>query len=302
MQLNGAHIRYKLKTVFTPFNIILFLGLVLFAFSLLIPFIWGLLTSFKFRLNYADDPLGFPDPFYWQNYKDAYNNFKVTVPSGASSVTYMLLGMALNSVIFSLGGAFIQTLCCAFVAYAVAKFSAYKISKVLYLVVIIAMILPIVGAQTSEIRLLNALGIYNTMFGILFMKASFLGTYFLVFHAFFKGLPKDYFEAAQLDGAGNFSVLFRLVLPMTKNIIFVVALLYFIGNWNDYNVTLLYAPSIPVLSYGLYEFNLSNNPDVTSTPHKLAGAMIVFIPMFALFCVFSKKLIAGNLTMGGVKE
>ena len=302
LQVNKAHISYRLKTVLTPFNIILFIGLVLFALSLLIPFIWGLLTSFKYRLDYAANALGFPNPFYWQNYADAYNNFKVTVPFGASSATYTLLGMAVNSVIFSLGGALIQAFCCAFVAYAVAKFSDYKLSKLLYLVVIVAMILPIVGAQTSEIRILNGLGLYNTMFGVLFMKASFLGTYFLVFHAFFRGLPKDYFEAAQLDGAGNFSILFRLVLPMARNIIFIVTLLYFIGNWNDYNVTLLYAPSVPVLSYGLYEFNLSNNPVITSTPHKLAGAMIVFIPVFVLFCAFSKKLIEGNLTMGGVKE
>ena len=186
LQVNKAHISYRLKTVLTPFNIILFIGLVLFALSLLIPFIWGLLTSFKYRLDYADNALGFPNPFYWQNYADAYNNFKVTVPFGASSATYTLLGMAVNSVIFSLGGALIQAFCCAFVAYAVAKFSDYKLSKLLYLVVIVAMILPIVGAQTSEIRILNGLGLYNTMFGVLFMKASFLGTYFLVFHAFFR--------------------------------------------------------------------------------------------------------------------
>lgn len=292
----------KFKDSLTPFNIILFIGLLLLALSLVIPFVWAILTSLKSRLDFNADALGFPPSLYWQNYVDAYKNFTVSVAYGTGKRTYNIWGMLMFSLIYSLGGAVIQCAACVFVAYAVARFKNYKISKLLYGIVIVTMILPIVGALPSEIRVLKSLGLYNTIFGMLFMKASFLGTYFLVFHSFFAGIPKDYYEAASLDGAGNFQILFKIILPMAKNLIFTVIILYFIGNWNDYNVTLVYAPSIPTLAYGLYNYNFSNVPEITSTPHKMAGAMMLFIPIMIFFCVFSDKLISGNLTMGGVKE
>ena len=163
------------------------------------------------------------------------------------------------------------------------------------------MILPIVGAMPSELRILRALGIYNTIFGMLILKANFLGAYFLMFHAFFSHIPKDYYEAAAIDGAGNFTILFRMVFPMVKTLFWTIVLLYFLGNWNDYNITLIYAPSYPTLAYGLYSFNMSNNPEIADTPHKMAGAMMLFIPIFLFFCIFQKKLIGENLSAGGIK-
>ena len=313
--------RHTSRAKVSPFNVILFIGLLLLALSLVVPFLWGAMTSLKTRLDYNAEPLALPAVLNWQNYKDAFSEFKVTVEYGLGTRTYNMLGMAINSVIYSLGGALVQAFACALVAYAVAHFPKYKCSKLLYGIVIVTMVLPIVGSLPSELRILKSLGMYNTMLGLMFMKANFLGTYFLVFHAFFTAIPGNflgtyflvfhafftaipgaYFEAAKLDGAGNFSILRRIVLPMSKSMLFTVTLLNFLGNWNDYNVSLVYAPSYPTLAYGLYKFNLSNNPIINSVPHKMAGAMMLFIPILIIFCIFADKLINSNLTMGGVKE
>lgn len=294
--------RHTSRAKVSPFNVILFIGLLLLALSLVVPFLWGAMTSLKTRLDYNAEPLALPAVLNWQNYKDAFSEFKVTVEYGLGTRTYNMLGMAINSVIYSLGGALVQAFACALVAYAVAHFPKYKCSKLLYGIVIVTMVLPIVGSLPSELRILKSLGMYNTMLGLMFMKANFLGTYFLVFHAFFTAIPGAYFEAAKLDGAGNFSILRRIVLPMSKSMLFTVTLLNFLGNWNDYNVSLVYAPSYPTLAYGLYKFNLSNNPIINSVPHKMAGAMMLFIPILIIFCIFADKLINSNLTMGGVKE
>lgn len=294
--------RHTSRTKVSPFNVILFIGLLLLALSLVVPFLWGAMTSLKTRLDYNAEPLALPAVLNWQNYKDAFSEFKVTVEYGLGTRTYNMLGMAINSVIYSLGGALVQAFACALVAYAVAHFPKYKCSKLLYGIVIVTMVLPIVGSLPSELRILKSLGMYNTMLGLMFMKANFLGTYFLVFHAFFTAIPGAYFEAAKLDGAGNFSILRRIVLPMSQSMLFTVTLLNFLGNWNDYNVSLVYAPSYPTLAYGLYKFNLSNNPIINSVPHKMAGAMMLFIPILIIFCIFADKLINSNLTMGGVKE
>ncbi len=294
--------RHTSRAKVSPFNVTLFIGLLLLALSLVVPFLWGAMTSLKTRLDYNAEPLALPAVLNWQNYKDAFSEFKVTVEYGLGTRTYNMLGMAINSVIYSLGGALVQAFACALVAYAVAHFPKYKCSKLLYGIVIVTMVLPIVGSLPSELRILKSLGMYNTMLGLMFMKANFLGTYFLVFHAFFTAIPGAYFEAAKLDGAGNFSILRRIVLPMSKSMLFTVTLLNFLGNWNDYNVSLVYAPSYPTLAYGLYKFNLSNNPIINSVPHKMAGAMMLFIPILIIFCIFADKLINSNLTMGGVKE
>lgn len=284
-----------------PFTVVSAVILIILCLSLIIPFIWGLITAFKTPLEYVGDKLGFPTDWTLANFAEAFKNFTVKVPSGTGSVTYNVWGMLLWSAIYAVGGAIIQAMSCALVAYAVARFNKFKISKVLYSIVIITMILPIVGAMPSELRILRALGIYNTIFGMLILKANFLGAYFLMFHAFFSHIPKDYYEAAAIDGAGNFTILFRMVFPMVKTLFWTIVLLYFLGNWNDYNITLIYAPSYPTLAYGLYSFNMSNNPEIADTPHKMAGAMMLFIPIFLFFCIFQKKLIGENLSEGGIK-
>lgn len=276
--------------------------LVLMCVSLIVPFVWGFTASFKDRLAYIENAFSFPWPLKFSNYADAYDHFAVQVSVGSGSVTYNFLGMLLFTVIYAVGGALIQTLAGALVAYAVARFPRFKMSKVLYGIVIVTMILPIVGAAPSEIRMLRALHLWNTIPGILLLKANFLGTYFLVFHAFFAGLPKDYFEAAELDGAGHWKILLHIVFPLAKGILWTVIILYFLGNWNDYNMTMIYAPSIPTIAYGLYTFNFSTASAIADTPHKMAGAMILFLPVLIFFCIFSDKFIGNNLSIGGLKE
>ena len=81
--------------------------------------------------------MGFPTDWTLANFAEAFKNFTVKVPSGTGSVTYNVWGMLLWSAIYAVGGAIIQAMSCALVAYAVARFNKFKISKVLYSIVII---------------------------------------------------------------------------------------------------------------------------------------------------------------------
>lgn len=163
------------------------------------------------------------------------------------------------------------------------------------------MILPIVGSLPSEIRIARALGLYDTIYGMWIMKTSFLGLYFLVFHATFKVLPKDFSEAAYVDGATNLRVFLSVILPIVRNTFFTIMLIKFIELWNDYQVPMLYMPSYPTLSYGSYLFERGTVTEMTSVPMKLAGSMLVLMPIMVLFLAFHKRLI-GNISMGGIKE
>ncbi len=283
---------------FDVFSIILFTILVIYILSLVVPFFWAIFTSFKDRSGYMADPLGFPKSWHFDNYITAIEKFVVTV-NGTQKI--YIETMILNSFIYALGGALLQALSGCIVAYCCAKFSQFKISTVYVTVVVITMGLPIIGNKPSELEMLINLGLYDNIFGALVLKLNFLGVYFLVFHAAFRAIPKDYSEAAYIDGAGNVTVFFKLMLPFVSKTYMTVALIYFINLWNDYQIPLLYLPTNPTLAYGLYKYSMSYDPKISSTPMKMAGCMVLFIPIFTIFCIFQKQLL-GNIMMGGVKE
>ena len=117
----------------------------------------------------------------------------------------------------------------------------------------------------------------------------------------FRGIPKDFADAAYIDGASEWQVLFRIMMPMARNTLFTVILLNFIGYWNDYQTPLLYIPSYPTMAYGLYLFSNDTTNALSTVPMKITGCMIMMLPILVLFLFFHKRLI-GNLSMGGLKE
>ena len=294
----------KIRTRFTPTTIILMSVLILYSVSLLLPILWGLSTSLKTDLDFYLNPFWLPDGWFWNwqwsNYSYAFMNFVVKVEAGAGFRIIYMEEMFLYTILYALGCAFFQSFVCCVVAYMVVKFD-YFFSKVIYTVVIVAMILPIVGSLPSEIQMSRALGFFDTIWGMWIMKSHFLGMYFLVFHAMFRGIPKEFADAARVDGAGNFQVLFSIMMPLVRNTLFTVILLNFIGYWNDYQVPLIYLPSYPTIAYGLYLFNFSTINSLSTIPMKITGCMIMMLPILIVFLIFRNRLI-GNISIGGLKE
>lgn len=274
--------------------------LVLYSISLIYPMIWAFITSFKGTLDYISNPIGLPKVFEFNNYLLAYQHFYINVEVGAESKYIYIEEMIFNSLLFSLGSAFFATFTSTVTAYTTARFD-YKFSKVIYWIVIITMILPIVGALPSEIQVTKSLGLYDSIFGLFVLKANFLGLYYLVFYAMFKSVPQDYADAARIDGASNWQIFSKIMLPMAKKLFFTIMLIQFINFWNDYQTPLIYLPTKPTLAVGLFNYSTSTVNAISSTPVKLAGALMVFIPIFIVFIVMQKRLI-GGMDMGGVKE
>ena len=132
------------------------------------------------------------------------------------------------------------------------------------------------------------------------MRANFLGMYFLVFYAIFQSVPDSYIEAARVDGAGNFMIFIRIMLPLVKNTFFTVLLIQTITAWNEYQVPLVFLPSHPTLAMWLFKFSLSSKTELSSIPMKVTGCMLLFIPIFTVFIIFNKRLL-GNVSLGGLK-
>ena len=116
----------------------------------------------------------------------------------------------------------------------------------------------------------------------------------------FEGIPKEYEEAAKIDGAGNWGIMLKIMFPMTWSTFFTVFMLCFIANWNAYTDVLLFLPSHPTLSLGVFELSRTTENGLSTVPMRMSAAVLGFLPPMILFLCFHKRLLVG-LSSGGIK-
>ncbi|MBR1676868.1 MAG: carbohydrate ABC transporter permease [Clostridia bacterium] len=292
----------------SPLTVVMLVLLTVYAIMLLYILYWGFITSlkepwFEFGINKLGLPSDWSDGHYpFRNYVTVFNHLEATPGIKVDGVTQLLhIGfpqMLLNTVLYSIGGAFFNTLVPCITSYLCAKYR-YKFSKIVYGTVLVVMMIPIVGSLASEVQMAQNFGLYDSIFGMWIMKANFLGLYFLVFYEMFRSMPAALSEAAQIDGAGDLGIMLRIAMPLAKNTFLTVLLINFVALWNDYQTPLVYLPTHPTLADQMYWIQ-SKSGELSPTPVKVAAAYILIIPTSALFIAFHNRLL-GNLTIGGVK-
>lgn len=287
------------KVALSAFGIILLVVLAIYAVSLLGLLLWGFFASFKEPIvEFTDRPYQlFPQKWTF-NIGKIFNSFYVK-PSTTGKNVYVEM-LLVYSLLYSVGCGVASTIVPCLTAYVCARY-AFRFSKVIYTVVIVTMIIPLVGTLPAELELATRLKLYDKIYGLWIMKAHFLGMYFLVFYNVYKAMPASYSEAAKVDGASNWAIMVKISLPLTKNTILTVFLINFIGFWNDYQTPLLYMPSYPTMAKGLFDLVQGTAvAGLQNVPSRLAGTVIVTVPILILFLAFQKRLL-GSLTVGGVK-
>ena len=124
---------------------------------------------------------------------------------------------------------------------------------------------------------------------------------FLVLYATFKGIPRDYMEAAQMDGAGHYRIMFTIMWPMASATILVYMINMLIGLWNDWSTALIWFPSSPTIAYGLYRFSSNGTGNTASgVPVQCATCVISAVPAVIFFACFKNKIV-GKIAVGGLK-
>ena len=285
------------RSRFSPLTIAMLIILLIYTVSLFALLLWGVLTAFKEpRFDFRTNRYGFPREWVW-NFGQVFDSFTVSIKSGTGQVGFPK--MLLYSVLYAVGCAFFHTLVPCLTAYVCARFK-FRFLKLFHTIVIIVMVVPVVGSLPSELQMARRFGLYDQIWGLWIMKANFLGMYFLVFYEIFRALPQTYTEAAKIDGAGNFSIMMRIALPLVRNTFLTVMLINFITFWNDYQTPLIYLPSYPPVARAVYELSNTTIGDLAYTPYRVAAAIILLIPIMVLFLAFQKRLL-GNLTIGGLK-
>ena len=305
----------------------IFLGLV--SLFLLYSPLFGLMTSLKspddFSSSFGNNVLGFPsldpkDPynsrqqfFKWSNYAEVFKHFRYervasSFYQGGNLVSHeqenVNVGrMLLNTLLYAGGVGLIRAVFPAVVAYLCAKYD-YKFSKIVFVVFTFMLAIPIVGSYPTEITLLRNNGFYDTFYGIWIQAMGGEGMYFFVYYAFFKSQSNAYKEAAEIDGANDFTIMFRIYMPMAAKIIFTVFLIQFVTYWNDFQTPMLYLPTHPTLALGVFDLTKSGSTisrSLQNEPMRLAATMMLAIPIAVFFAIFKDRLM-GNITFGGIKE
>ncbi len=294
----------KAKTKGSGRDNILFIvtGLIflLHGITLLLPFIWMALTSFKSRLNYADSFLGLPKVWRWDNYGDIFHLLRVQQTTLEGTRTYYIYDMLSNSLTLAFVQSFFALLPCVLCSYVAARFN-FKGAKVLFAMNLFCMIVPIQGSLANTLTVYKALNIYNNPLLYMILPGGCFGFNWLLLYGQYKAIPMSYSEAVQLDGGGHFTIFFKIILPMILPTLTALYILVFISTWNDYSASLLYLPSFPTIAYGLYIFQYDAAKYKASLPQILAGFTMCSIPSVVLFCSF-QKVINRSLMVGGLKE
>ncbi|HEY0247918.1 MAG TPA: carbohydrate ABC transporter permease [Gryllotalpicola sp.] len=205
----------------------------------------------------------------------------------------------LNSVIVTGVGSAIKIFLALMTAYALV-FVQFPLKKIIFPVILVALMVPPQVSLVPNYTLIAGLGGVNTYWGIILPG---LGTAFgtFLFRQQFLALPQEILEAAEMDGAGHFSRLFRVVVPITVPTIATVALVTIVNEWNDYLWPLVVTNSSSMMTLPVGLTLLKNSEgDVSEYPVLMAGAVVVIIPILILFAFLQRYIVAG-LTQGAVR-
>jgi raffinose/stachyose/melibiose transport system permease protein/N-acetylglucosamine transport system permease protein len=283
------------KELRTPFQriimIVVFIIFLVYSITLIYPFIYIFLNSLKTTDDFFGNFNGLPIKWMFSNYSYALVNSTVK--------GYNILQMMGISILLTFGGTIATVFTSSISSYVMAKYN-FKGKNVIYSVVIFSLIVPIVGTLPSMLILLrDYLGIYDTPIAIIFLYSGGFGMNFLLLYSSFKGISWEYAEAALVDGATDFQIFFKVMLPLAKGSLIAIGIITLIGLWNDYTNPALFLPSMPSLAVGM-ESLVKNLKNSSKYPQMFASAIIAMMPILIIFSFFSNTIMK-NTSVGGLK-
>ena len=270
---------------------------ILFTF----PLYWIITGAFKTpaEIN-ATSPVWFPSEWVMTNFQKLFSKQKADIfeigslsgPEVAASIRWLL-----NTVFMAVAAMALTCITAAMAGYALAK-KRFRGRILLFSLIVAAMALPKQVILIPLLREMSALGLYNTIWAVIFPTVGWPFGVFLM-KQFSEGVPTEMLEAARIDGANEAKTFVQIVLPMVKPGIGALAIFTFINSWNDYFMQLIMLSSKNnlTISLGIAKLQAENATDFGLI---MAGASLASIPILIVFLLFQKYFTRG-IAMGAVK-
>ncbi len=259
--------------------------LVVFLLPYLIMFFGSVKTKAEIR---SVDPTYFPTEWHWENYVSMW-----------STPETPLLQNLISTLVISLCATLLVLAVALPAAYYTARFRFHGRLVFLFLVIVTQMVQPAV-LTSGLFRQFIALGLLDTWAAMILVNAAFnLSFAVWIMHSFFASIPKEVDEAAQIDGAGTFTVLTKINLPLVWPGIVTAVVFTFVASWNEFaaSLVLLTTAGNQPLSVALTKFVGQYE---TSWHYVFGVSIVAIVPVVILFMMIEKRLV-GGLVAGSVK-
>ena len=259
--------------------------LTIWCLIVVVPLLWVIMSSFKTSSEIFASPFSPPSSLQFINYANAWTT------AGIGSFFF-------NSVIVVFGALFVTMLFGSMSAYVLARFT-FPGSRILYYLMLAGLTFPVFLAIVPLFFVLRGIGLLNTLPGLILTYAAFAFPFTVFFlFAFFRSLSKSIAEAAAIDGAGEWRTFFSVMLPMAKPGLATVAILNFVGLWNQFllPVALNTNRDNYVLTQGMAAFASQAGYSVDFGA-LFAAVVITVIPVLIVYLIFQRQL-QGSVSQG----
>ena len=282
----------------TPHLIALFVFFCFYAFLILFPYLWILANSFKNGYEeFIMNPMGLPEKLMFDNYLAIFN-----------LEGFSVVRMFSNSLILCFVCPTLSCISCVTAGYVMAKYN-FVGKKIIYTLYLLPMVISICGTTMATYTLLDGWNLIGNFASLMILSCGGTGMSFLLMHALFVNVSDTYIEAAEIDGAGYFTVFFKVMLPHALGLVGTLWIMAFIGQWNDYagariflGIEPEYATIATGLQYLYVQVTATADPQyINNYPMYYAAVIVTVIPMVVLFLCFQKQIMKLSLG-GGIKE
>ncbi|WP_232331394.1 carbohydrate ABC transporter permease [Agromyces laixinhei] len=259
--------------------------LLVFTLPYVIMFFGSVKTKAQIR---SVDPTYFPTEWHWENYINMWSTPETPLPQNM-----------ISTIVISVFATLLVLLVAMPAAYYTARFKFPGRLAFLFLVIVTQMLQPAV-LTSGLFRQFLAFNMIDTWAAMIFINAAFnLAFAVWIMHSFFAGIPKEVDEAAQIDGAGRFTVLFKINLPLVWPGIVTAIVFTFVACWNEFaaSLVILSTAGNQPLSVALTKFVGQYE---TSWQYVFGVSIVAIVPVVILFMIIEKRLV-GGLTAGSVK-
>jgi len=259
------------------------------SFAMIFPMIWMVLGSVKTSEEALDPTMILPDIIHLENV--------IEVVKDSPLMKYIV-----NSLVVAIVATLIQIVTGAMLAYAFS-FIRFKGRNLLFGIVMATYMLPSCATYIPAYVTLAKMGMLNTRAGLIISQCVSIFGIFLLRTAFLQ-VPDELIEAAKLDGANDWNILWKIVMPVTRSSFVTFGLMSFISLYNNYMWPSLITKDKNqyLVAQGLRSFFIDDGAFGTNWAKVMAGSTVIVIPLLILFAFTQRWFISGLSGDSGVKE
>ncbi len=269
-------------------NSVIYLALGLWSVIVIFPMIWVVISSFKTSQEIFFSPWGLPAALQWNNFVRAWSDANIG-------------RFFFNTMVVLTPSIFLTLLLSAMAGYVLARF-AFPGNRAIFFLFTGGMLFPVILALVPLFFLLQSITLLDTHAGLVLVYVAYSLPFTIFFMTgFFRTLPSELLEAAVIDGASQYQLFFRIVIPLAKNGLVSMGIFNFLGQWNQYilPLVLLTSSSKYVLSQGL-AFLQHQQRYQSDWSGLFAAVTMVMLPTLIVYAIFQNQIQRG-LTVGALK-